>query len=147
MRGCCKSTNQDLAFNSYQFPHSSGYAALECSIVTTLLSLLQNISYSYVMVGTLMLFSESVSNVRRAHLSSWVTLLFLYIILLYHVLCLHFNTMSPSPKNAQLTHVTERPDLQGCLQGNTGSSNLAVLLSAFRGTPVHGHIQYSCLMY
>lgn len=48
--------------------------------------------------------------------------------------------MSPNPKNVQLTNVTERPDLQGCLEKNTGSSNLAVLLSALRGTPVHGHI-------
>ena len=82
-----------------------------------------------------------------AHFFPWITLLLLHVTLLHHVVCLYFNTVSPSPKSVQLTHVTERPDLQGCLQGSAGSSNLAVLLSAFRGTLVHGHIQYSCLMY
>lgn len=88
-----------------------------------------------------------VSEIRMARLFPWITLLLLHIILLCHVLCLYCNTVSPRPKNVQLTHVTERPDLQGRLQGNAGSSDLAVLFSAFGRTPVHGHIQYSCLMY
>lgn len=140
----------DPALISYKFLYSSWLTSLhrlEYSIVTTVVSLLQSISCSYLMSRKLYTLIRGRFPYGNGTSFPWIILLLLHVILLHHVLCLNFNTMSPNPKNVQLTNVTEKPDLQGYLQGNTGSSNLAVLLSAFRGTPVHGHIQYSCLMY
>ena len=139
------------ALNRYKFLRLSWLIhpsiGLEYSIVTILISLLWSISCSYLMSRKLHTFIRGHFQYQNGTSLPLDHLVAVVCHFSHRGLRIYFNTTSPDPKNVRLTDVTGRPDLQGCLQGDTGSSNLAVLLSAFRGTPVHGHIRYSCLMY
>lgn len=139
----------DIVTNSCTyFPSSTTPLLLDYSIAVVLISLLRSISCSYLMSRKHHTFIRGHFQHQNGTSLPWIIWLLLHVILLCPGLCLSFHTMSPDPKNVLRAQRHQEARFARMLAGGYRKFKFGcVLLSTFRGTPVHGHIQYSCLMY